>query len=375
VDLTARRPLFGWPTQLRAVVILALVAALIAAALMIYAGSRHPLPPPFGLAANGELLTSVDGDIYRLDPATGVRTPLLTDPAFDFGPLFSRDGTRFLLLREADATVSSPGLILVVANADGSGAREIAKEKDGLDWVDWSPDGNRIAFLTRDLDARGEINVINVDGSGLIKLNIDRRAEEFAWLGPTGAEIVFRSGHELDREPPPGIWAIHPDGTGLRQISTRPAEDPNDYQDVAVSWDGKWIAYRDAGLTNGFQVHLLDPRTGADRPLPTLAGLAQAGPGFSPDGLRLVVRRWIDEDHVQLAVVPIDGSNAGIAIGPPELLDGEAINNYTFTPDGTAVIANYDVEHVTRLLPIDGSPGKVLAEGDMTFAGWQRVAP
>jgi Tol biopolymer transport system component len=374
MDITANRSAFGRLIPLRAIAVLTVLALLIAALLTLYIGSRHPLPPPFGLAANGELLISADGDIYRLDPKTGVRTALLTDPAFDFGALFSRDGTKFMALREGDHTVSTAGLVLVVANADGSDAREIARSKDGLDWVDWSPDGNRIAFLTR-TTGRGEINHVNVDGSGLVKLNIDRPAEEFAWLSPAGSEIVFRSGHQIDSDPPPGIWSIHPDGTGLRQLSIRPAEDENDFQDVAVSLDGTLVAYRDAGLTNGFHVHLLDVRTGADRLLPTLAGLAQAGPVFSPDGLRLVVRRWVREDEIQLAVVPIDGSTAGIVIGPPEALEGEAINNYAFSPDGTYVIANYDVEHVTRLLPLDGSPGKVLAEGEMTFAGWQRVAP
>ena len=78
-----------------------------------------------------------------------------------------------------------------------------------------------------------------------------------------------------------------------------------------------------------------------------------------------------------MVVAPVDGTGLGIAIGPQARFgsEGPTINNYLWSPDGTAVIANYDVEKVARLLPIDGSPATVLAHGELALPAYQRLAP
>jgi hypothetical protein len=86
---------------------------------------------------------------------------------------------------------------------------------------------------------------------------------------------------------------------------------------------------------------------------------------------------WAADTSTQLTVGRADGIGPRIPIGPhaPFGPDGPTINNYGFVPDGTAVYANYDAEKVARLLPIDGSPGTVLARGDLAFLAYQRLAP
>ena len=59
--------------------------------------------------------------------------------------MFSRDGTKLLFLR----SVLGKGLELVVANPDGSGSKVVSPPVNGLDQVDWSPDGSRIVFLPK----------------------------------------------------------------------------------------------------------------------------------------------------------------------------------------------------------------------------------
>jgi WD40 repeat protein len=361
----------------RAIVAIAVVALLIAALIALAVGSRPKLPAPFGPARNGVLLTSADGDIFRVNPTTGDRTPLIASSLNEFGPTFSRDGTKFLFLQAADPILSSAGLRLVVANADGSDVRTITPGVDGLDWVDWSPDGTRIAFLSREL-GRGRINIVNVDGTGLHPLDVGRPVNQLSWLPPDGPEIVFRGEQQIDHDPPVGIFAVRPDGSGLRPVSTRQPHDRNDFNDVAVSPDGRLVAYRAAGPDEPFSVHLIDLQTGKDRVLPSAPGsTGEGGPGFSPDGRSIVYLRWFDDASTQLVVAPVDGSNVGIAIGPhgPFGPDGPSINNYIFTPDGTAVLANYDAEKVDRLLPVDGSPGVVVARGQLAFGSFQRLAP
>ena len=78
-------------------VVLGLVLALAAAALWI--GTRQRLPNPFGPARNGAIVMSHDGDVYALDPLTHAERLIVGGESFDFGPTFSRDGTKLLFLR------------------------------------------------------------------------------------------------------------------------------------------------------------------------------------------------------------------------------------------------------------------------------------
>ena len=248
-----------------------------------------------------------------------------------------------------------------------------------LDALDWSPDGSQLAILTAAEDGQGHgLAIVNADGSGMRTLDLARPVHLPSWLPPDGGEIVFRGEQLSDDAPPPGIFAVRPDGSGLREISTRPAVDANDYEDISVSPDGTRIGYRgDDGPGGLFRSHVLDLRTGADRVLPSPDGAGQFGPVFSPDGQSVLYLRGLAGNRVQLVVAPADGSSTGKAIGPEAPLgaDGPTINGYVFSPDGKAVIANFDVEKQARLLPIDGSPASDLLHGELAFPAYQRLAP
>jgi Tol biopolymer transport system component len=351
----------------------ALILALVAA-LILYAGSQqHRLPPPFGPARNGIILSSGNGDIVQVDPATLARRTLVGGPTFDFGPDFARDGTKFLFLRGVPPGCgrSDCGLLLMSANADGSGVRQLTPEgMPQLDWADWSPDGSKIAFLTADPKGSGRVlAVVNADGTDLRIDIVGRPLYPGGWLPPNGDEIVFRSD-----DPPYGIFAVHLDGTGIRPLSTRPAHSDNDYQTLAVSQDGRLVAYRDDGDPGGFQEHILDLRTGKDLVLPGPKG--QLGGGFSPDGTKIVFIRQFADSRLQLVVAPVDGSSMGVQIGPTGVWgpDGPTIG-YSWTADGTAILANYDSEKVARLVPIDGSKPIDIDHGNLALPTNQRLAP
>jgi Tol biopolymer transport system component len=383
VDTTLRPRLFNLPSPGRLVLVAAVILALVG--LLIFAvGSRQQrLPPPFGLARNGMLVSSGDGDIYSIDPATGAKKVLVGGDRFDFGGTFSRDGTKFMFLRGATGCGTSDcGLILAVANADGSGVRELTPGLPALDWQDWSPDGTKIVIDSAAPDGVGHVmSVVDVTSGAMRTLDVGRPVHDLSWVPPDGTEIVFRGEQISDSEPSPGIFAIHPDGSALRPLTTRPAHSANDYQDVAVSPDGTLIAYRDDGDPDGFQQHILDLRTGVDRILPGPKG--QLGAAFSPDGrfvalLRAVpVNGGFKEDRWRLVVMPVDGSSTGTELSPtaPNGQDGPTINNYSWSPDGTAILANYDDEKVSRLVPIDGSAPTTLVHGELALPGYQRLAP
>ena len=362
--------------------LLAVVALLVVlAAAVLLVGSRPRIPAPFGLARNGILMSSRDGDIYAIEPVSGKQSPVIAGSSFDFGATFSRDGSKFIFLRGSPTACGQPdcGLILMVANADGTGVRALTAGLPGLDWQDWSPDGSQVATLAGAPSGTGHvIEVVNVDGSGIRTLDVGRPAHELSWLPPDGKEIVFRGEHLQASDPPAGIFAVRPDGTGLRAISTRAPNDANDYQSIAVSPDGRYVTYQASGPQNLFQIHILTILTGEDRELPHPAKTAQLGGVFSPDGRMIGLpprrRRW---NLLRMVVAPVDGTGTGIALGPraPFGTDGPTINNYSWSPDGTSIIANYDADKTARLLPIDGSAPTDLAHGELALPAYQRLAP
>jgi dipeptidyl aminopeptidase/acylaminoacyl peptidase len=371
---TTFRPRFFQAQRLSQVVLIGAVILALVGALLFYAGSQQRrLPPPFGPARNGIILSSGNGDIVEVDPTTLARRTLISGPTFDFGPLFARDGTKFLFLRGAppDCGTSDCGLYVMAAKADGSDVRQLTPGMPMLDWADWSPDGSKIAFLTADPKGAGRVlAVIDADGSGLQVDTVGRPLYPAGWLPPNGDEIVIRSD-----DAPVGIFAVHLDGTGLRLLTTRPAHSRDDYQEVTVSQDGRLIAYRDDGDPGGFQEHILDLATGIDRILPGPKG--QRGGTFSPDGTKIAYLRGVNGDLMQLVVAPVDGSSTGRLLGKAAAMgpDGPTISNASWTADGTAILANYSSEQVARLVPIDGAKPIDVDHGNLALPVNQRLAP
>ncbi len=196
---------------------LALVAGLIilAAALAVLAvGSRQPhLPEPFGLARNGDIVTSRDGDLFLMDSVALQPRSIEVGEGFDFSPIFSRDGTRMVFLR-SDGPIAEPAILtMYVANADGSDARALTPPTESLDWFDWSPDGTRIAYV-----ARGALFVVDVATGELERRPGAGRVHFPTWLPPDGKEILFRV-----ETANPGIFAIAPDGTSKRRAMSTTA--------------------------------------------------------------------------------------------------------------------------------------------------------
>jgi Tol biopolymer transport system component len=385
MDLTAPRAVLIPSRSLRSILILAAVALVVAALIIFAAGSRRPpLPPPFGLARNGIVITAVNGDLFSVDPKTGAKTPLVSNSPdeVDFGPGFSRDGTKISYVRSVIG-----GQQLVVANPDGRDAHSVSPVMEAIDQADWSPDGSRIVVLSRVLGV-GQIHVVATDRSGLdTTIVLPFPANQVSWLAPNGDEILFRGEHLVDKDPPPGIFAIGPDGRGLRSLSTRPATNPADYQDISGSPDGTKLLYREDGQTGQFRIHVLDLRTGEDDVLPAPADArGQTSAVFSPNGVQVAYLRIAAEARpngsalFQLVVAPLDGSTTGTELPLLGIQgdDGPTINNYFFTPDGSAVVANDLTNRFEWLLPIDGSPGTVIARGTAPYdalSSVQRLAP
>jgi Tol biopolymer transport system component len=372
VDLSTRRSMFAVTSSMRPIALLLLVALLIAVVVALAAGARKPLPAPFGLARNGDIVTSRDGDIYLIDRATSQSRAIAAGDGFDFSPIFSRDGTKLVFLR-SDGPLTEPAILtLFVADADGSGIRSLTPPTQSLDWFDWSPDGSQIAYM-----AAGQLWVVDV-AEGQPRLLPGTGPVHFpTWLPPDGKEIVYRL-----ESASPAIYAIAPDGMSKRrQLSKTPANNPFDYQSVAVSPDGAHITFTRWSGLGPPNVFALDVASGKETAFETANGTnSRGGAPYSPDGKLVAYARVHPEGAFQIVVANADGSGNERPLGPkmPSKVDGTDIAAaWAFAPDGTALVVRYgnDDEGATQLLPIDGSPGTDLGSGEFEFVDIQRLAP
>lgn len=152
---------------------------------------------------------------------------------------------------------------LFAARPDGSHERQILQPPEGFidDDPDWSPDGERIAFVRRDNSACGVdsiyswLFVVDADGSNLTQLTTSEPgvdcalgggcAFEPAWA-PDGKTITFsrQSGPLIGGEwRETAIYLINDDGSGLRQVTQRRLLTTGVDEAPQFSPDGQRIAF------------------------------------------------------------------------------------------------------------------------------------
>lgn len=180
----------------RPVLLLLLVAVLTAtlATIAVLALNRAPrLPAPFGPAANGLIAYDRSGQIFLALADGSSARPLALGPGEAFTPTFSPDGTRLAFLSRATPEAR---IRLMVANADGTAVRGLAPTisivNERLFHPQWSPDGRRIAVSTM-LGAEYRIVIVEVE-TGAAAILPGSGDDWYPSWSPDGRWILFRRG-------------------------------------------------------------------------------------------------------------------------------------------------------------------------------------
>jgi len=148
-------------------------------------------------------------------------------------PSFSPDGQHFAFRRG----LPGRGAALVVANADGSGERELAIG-EGMGSPAWSQDGRTIAATLWSSEG-GQLFAFDVDTGAR-----DAIADDFLFADPTDMAWLPGSDELLVSGSIPGgaagwqIWRLFTKEGTLQRITN----DPNSYHGISLSADGKVLA-------------------------------------------------------------------------------------------------------------------------------------
>jgi Tol biopolymer transport system component len=362
------------PLRLLAVAAL-LVIAIVGVLLVV--GSRSRVPAPFGLAANGVVAYSLNGDIYTVDPRTAAATAVVTGNDDDSNPAFSLDGTRMVFLRST--TTGRNEARLVVASVDGS--HQVVITPDPLlqpTEYSFSPDGTEVAFTTG-TNGEGTLWIARTDASAPPRqVKTDMQVKQPVWAPPDGHEIVFAS---LTPEgTPDGLYAVDVRSGHVRTI-LGPVDGVG--RDVAtVSPDGSRIAYSASstaiGDHNSYMIHVVGMDGSGDITLPMPAGAVfQDAPAWSNDGKRLSIARGYaaHNEAMAVAIVPADGTGAGVET--THGIAGCCDNRLEWAPDDASILFLPDANNSAgKQVLVDPITGHTTAApwGATSLPTWQRLA-
>jgi len=359
----------------RPLMLVAILVALAIVAVVLIVGSQKRLPPLYGPARNGAVLTTdASENVILLDPATGTTRTLATGPDLCCAG-FSPDGQLVGYLSIPNPN-NDPAALRVV-NLEGKVVLEIpAEAMRGNDWFEWSPAGDRIL-----LTSLGEVSIVDVATGKTTPIDVSFHVQRASWIGVTG-DILLTS--QIADAPPedqkPSIYRLP---AGATSNPTKVTDIQYLVEPPQVSPDGSKFLYFIWGPEERLhgRIHVFDFATGVDTAVTAEDEASNAGakihsvegPQWSPDG-SLIAAWWFWTDGDQIGIIRADGGDPVYTGERKQGGFGQA-SSWHFSPDGKFIVMWSPFDGSNLLLPVTGGPGQRVGWGTGQDFDWQRLAP
>jgi Tol biopolymer transport system component len=255
-------------------------------------------------------------------PTLGGESTQVVAHAFD--PAWSPDGTRIAFISrppgEADA--------LVTAAANGTDVHVILRSDGTLPFFSnpaWSPDKTKLVVTRSTGGIAGELWIVPLDGGAARRVSQDSAGvfSNEAMFTPDGRGLI----HQSNRGGATNLWILFPDGNRLERLTTGPGPD----ESPSVARDGS-IAF--ANERSRSTLILQDLASGQTRDVLAHSSIIW-GPAFSPDGREIAFSRAETDGSWHIWIATLQGGAVR------RLTSGALPEIYPrFTADGSAIVYN-----------------------------------
>ncbi|MCB0173010.1 MAG: PD40 domain-containing protein [Anaerolineae bacterium] len=219
--------------------------------------------------------------IYVMNADGSDPTPISPAGGDDTGPIWSPDGQKiaFVSRRDGDREI-------YIMDSDGQNLTNVTRHPAD-DWTPaWSPDGQRLAFSSF-RNGSWEIYIMDTAclsepstcPESVVQVTNDGNGNLSPVWSPDGTRFAFNSkaGGSWD------IYTMAIDGSDFRQITTAPEND------LAPAWspDGTQIAF-ESNRDGNVEIYVVDAGGGVARNITNLPLADDHGPTWSPDGQQIL---------------------------------------------------------------------------------------
>jgi len=376
VGVSSRRIGDRWLSLLTAVVSVLLVGGIMWAQFR----GRAPSSSPTTTAATLDNATAQQmGDASTLQQIgqpnstsvpTPSTTPASTETAITTGQSLPTTAPRGTTVspdgRIAFQTDSDGNLEIYTMKPDGTDIRRLTNHPSDDQSPAWSPDGNRIAFVSkRDTDEENKVYIMDIAGAMVRRLTNASGKEGVPSWSPDGYHIAYQSQQGEDYE----IYIANSDGSERHKL----LEDP-DRWNLFPAWspDGSRIAFAAPDTTGKLQIYVLSADGRGQPQKITNDDKCNTGPSWSPDGKYIAFVSFFSGEGCpnkpRVYVVNADGRGQ-----PSRLTDDDQIEGIpTWSPDGRSIAfqAGVDGERSIQIVDFESKKVRTVVGNNAYWPAW-----